>query len=218
VGARFSDTVKLDFENKKDVEAFNEKPYHYENQFEIAPGQYRFKVVFSSGGESFGKLEKPLAVDAYDGTAFKLSALAFSTSVRAAASLGAELDAALIEDRAPLVTQGVQVIPAGSNRFKTTDKAAIYLEVYEPLLAAAEPPKDLAIALQLQVLDAKTGEQKVDSGMFRIPVPQKGGSPAIPTGAQVPVTSLTPGSYRLVLTAQDTAGHKSQRWADFDIQ
>jgi VWFA-related protein len=218
VGARFSDTVKLDFENKKDVEAFNEKPYHYENQFEIAPGQYRFKVVFSSGGESFGKLEKPLAVDAYDGTAFKLSALAFSTSVRAAASLGAELDAALIEDRAPLVTQGVQLIPAGSNRFKTTDKAAIYLEVYEPLLAAAEPPKDLAIALQLQVLDAKTGEQKVDSGMFRIPVPQKGGSPAIPTGAQVPVTSLTPGSYRLVLTAQDTAGHKSQRWADFDIQ
>jgi VWFA-related protein len=218
VGARFSDTVKLDFENKKDVEAFNEKPYHYENQFEIAPGQYRFKVVFSSGGESFGKLEKPLAVDAYDGTAFKLSALAFSTSVRAAASLGAELDAALIEDRAPLVTQGVQVIPAGSNRFKTTDKAAIYLEVYEPLLAAAEPPKDLAIALQLQVLDAKTGEQKVDSGMFRIPVPQKGGSPAIPTGAQVPVTSLTPGSYRLVLTAQDTAGQKSQRWADFDIQ
>jgi VWFA-related protein len=218
VGARFSDTVKLDFENKKDVEAFNEKPYHYENQFEIAPGQYRFKVVFSSGGESFGKLEKPLAVDAYDGTAFKLSALAFSTSVRAAASLGAELDAALIEDRAPLVTQGVQVIPAGSNRFKTTDKAAIYLEVYEPLLAAAEPPKDLAIALQLQVLDAKTGEQKVDSGMFRIPVPQKGGSPAIPTGAQVPVTSLTPGTYRLVLTAQDTAGHKSQRWADFDIQ
>ena len=218
VGARFSDTVKLTFENKKEVEAFNEKPYHYENQFDIAAGQYRFKVVFSSGGESFGKIEKPLAVESYDGQKLAMSAMAFSTSYQPASSMGTALDALLIEDRTPLVAQGIQMFPTGSNRFKATDKPLIYFEVYEPLLASAEPPKDLMIALQFHVLDAKTGAEKVDSGAYRIPVPTTGGNPAIPSGAQVPVASLTPGSYRLVLNAIDTAGNKSQRLADFEVQ
>jgi len=58
----------------------------------------------------------------------------------------------------------------------------------------------------------------IDSGAYRIPVPTTGGNPAIPSGAQVPVASLTPGSYRLVLNAIDTAGNKSQRLADFEVQ
>jgi len=218
VGARFSDTVKLDFENKKEAEAFSEKPYHYENQFDIAPGQYRLKVVFSSGGESFGKIEKPLVVDAYDGQKFSMSAMAFSTDYRAASSLGSDLDALLIEDRTPLVTQGVQMIPSGSNRFKNTDKPAVYFELYEPLLTAAEPPKEIAVALQLLVIDVKTGEQKSDSGLYRIPVPEKKGNPAIPTGVQIPVASLTPGTYRVIMSALDSAGSKTQRWADFEVQ
>ncbi len=61
VGARFSDTVKLDLDNKKELEAFKEQPLYYENQFEAAPGKYNLKVAFSAGGESFGKLETPLA-------------------------------------------------------------------------------------------------------------------------------------------------------------
>ena len=218
VGARFSDTVKVDFDNKKEADAFNEKPYHYENQFDIAPGQYRFKAVFSSGGESFGKVEKPLAVDAYDGQKFAISGLVFSTNYRAAASMGTDLDALLIEDRTPLVTGGVQIFPSGSSRFKTTDKPLVFLEVYEPLLASAEAPKQLAVALQLRVLDTKTGEQKTDSGLFRIPLPDKSGNPAIPTGTQVPVASLTPGSYRLIMSAEDSAGNKTQRWADFEVE
>ena len=55
VGARFSDTVKLDYDKKDEVAEFAEKPYHYENQFEISPGKYDLKVVFNSGGSNFGK-------------------------------------------------------------------------------------------------------------------------------------------------------------------
>jgi hypothetical protein len=32
------------------------------------------------------------------------------------------------------------------------------------------------------------------------------------------VSQLTPGSYRLVMSATDSAGKKSQRWADFEVQ
>jgi hypothetical protein len=55
--------MKLDFDDKKQMEAFKEKPMHYENQFDVASGKYNLKVVFASGGESFGKVEMPLAVD-----------------------------------------------------------------------------------------------------------------------------------------------------------
>ena len=67
-------TVKIDFEDKKDVEKFAQKTYHYENQFDVASGQYTLKVAFSSAGESFGKLETPLNIDPYDGKMFMMSA------------------------------------------------------------------------------------------------------------------------------------------------
>ncbi len=57
IGARFSDTVKLDFDDKKEVEEFQKKPLHYDNQFDIGTGKFTFKVVFRAGGEEFGKLE-----------------------------------------------------------------------------------------------------------------------------------------------------------------
>ena len=49
VAARFSDAVKLDFENQKEVQSFKERPMHYENQFDVAVGVYNLKVVFDSG-------------------------------------------------------------------------------------------------------------------------------------------------------------------------
>ena len=60
VGARFSDALKIDFDDKKQMEAFKENPMHYENQFDVASGKYNLKVVFASSGESFGKVEMPL--------------------------------------------------------------------------------------------------------------------------------------------------------------
>ena len=55
VGARFSDTVKLDFADKKDVDIFKQHQYHYENQFDVATGKYDLKVVFSFGRRELRK-------------------------------------------------------------------------------------------------------------------------------------------------------------------
>jgi hypothetical protein len=55
VGARFSDLVNLDFATAAEVDQFKEKPFHYENQFDITVGPYQMKVVFSSGGDNFRK-------------------------------------------------------------------------------------------------------------------------------------------------------------------
>ncbi|MGA3190567.1 MAG: hypothetical protein ABSF22_25970, partial [Bryobacteraceae bacterium] len=217
VGARFSDAVKLDFENQKEVDAFEEHPYHYENQFDVASGQYNLKVVFSAGGENFGKLEQPLVVDAYDTKKFSLSALALSTKFRKTAEMDQALETALLEDRTPLVAQGFQVVPTGSAKFNKTDNAAMYFEIYEPALLNAELPKGLAVGLQIRVTDAK-GATKSDSGGFRIPVPEKGGNPAIPFAAKIPVATLDPGSYKVEVVAVDSANNKFSRTANFEVQ
>ena len=218
LGARFSDVVKLEFDDKKHVELFKQGSYHYENQFDIASGDYTLKIVFSSGKENFGKLETALKVDPYDIKKFTVSPIAFSRHIRDVSKMDVNMDAALIEDRTPLVSDGFQIIPSGTNKFKPSDRAVMYLEVYEPLLVAADTAKTVAVALQVRVLDGKTGEKKTDTGPFRIVVPDKPGAPAIPLGLQIEIGKLTPGNYRLELSAMDSAGGKAQRLTDFVIE
>jgi VWFA-related protein len=217
VGARFSDTVKIDYETQKEVDEFQAKVYHYENQFDVASGEYNLKVVFSAGGESFGKVEQPLVVDAYDVKKFNISALALSTHFQKVSDSDPRLEAALLEDRTPLIAEGYHVIPAGSSKFKKTDKAAMYFEIYEPALMDAEPPKGLAVGLQIRVFDAKAAV-KSDSGGFRIPLPDKGGNPQIPFAAQIPVASLEPGMYKVEVTAVDSLKNTFVRTGIFEVQ
>lgn len=213
-GARFSDTVKLDFNNKKELEAFAQKPMHYENQFDVAAGSYTLKIVFSVGSK-FGKLETPLVVDAWDGKQFSLSSLAFSTRIQRLAEAQG-LDAALLEGRTLLVADGMQVIPAAANRMKKSELGVLYLEVYEPLLLDPNPPQ---VGLQLRVLDRKTGNVAKDAGLFSVATAIRPGSPMIPIGVKLPVESLAPGSYRAEVRAVDSMGHQTVlRSADFDLE
>jgi|SRR5579871_879375 len=216
VGAKFSDAVKVDLENKKELEAFKEKPFlHYEDQFEVAAGQYTFKVAFSSGGESFGKLETPVTVDPFDGKQLSLSAVALSKDIHRSNQLDSGLDAELIEGRTPLMAQGVQITPSGLYRFKTSDTGVLYIEVYEPAFVSAKPPD---VGLQLTVTDRKTGEKKQDTGLMRVPV-DKAGSPLVPVGLKLGVDKLVAGSYRVELRAEDSLGHKTPvRSADFEVE
>jgi hypothetical protein len=218
VAARFSDTVKLDFENKKEMEAFEEQPLHYENQFDIASGTYNFKTVFSSGEKGFGKLEMPLVVDPYDRKQFGVSGLALSKQVHRVADMNMGVEAALLDDRTPLVTKGLQVIPSGTSHFKKGDTIVLYAEMYEPLLLNPTPPPALTVAVQIRVLDRKTGEQKFDSGLGSLADVLKAGNPVIPVGLQLPQNTLVAGAYRLELNAQDSFGRSFKRSTDLDIE
>jgi VWFA-related protein len=215
VAARFSDTLNLNFDDKKEVEEFNSKPFHYETQFDIASGHYNLKVVFNThGADTFGKLEMPLVIDPYDGKQFTLSAVALSKEIHPVSQMGASLDAALLEDRTPLVTQGLQLIPSGSDQFKKSDRAGFYVEIYDSLLTSANPPK---IGIQMTVVDRKSGEKKIDSGGPAADA--KPGSALVPLGLRLPVADLPPGSYRLEVKAVDSAGNTSQpRTADFEVE
>jgi hypothetical protein len=83
-GARFSDIVKFEFDSQAQVDQFKRTPYRYENQFDIAAGEYTLAVALGAGGENFGKVQAPLAIDPYAPSDFGLSALALSRDFRPA--------------------------------------------------------------------------------------------------------------------------------------
>jgi VWFA-related protein len=202
VGARFSDALKLD----ADVMG---KPLHYEKEFKIAPGQYSFTMAFSSGGESFGKLEAPLSVEAWKAGDLALSGLVLSKETRAAAELGLGL-AGLTDGLTPLVTDGAQIVPSASNRFAKNETGYFYFEVYAP-----DPG---SVRVGVKVLDAKSGEPRFDSGLLQLPRPKSGGNDAIPGGSRLPLEGLAAGAYRLEITAVDGAQRQARRTAEFEIK
>jgi VWFA-related protein len=214
VAARFSDNKKIEVENKKEVQAFGERPYYYDGQFDIASGQYTLKAAFSSGA-SFGKLDMPLTVEPYDSKQFGLSGLALSKDLHRAADAGSDLDAVLLEGHTPLIAQGFEFAPAAVYRFKTTDHAALYAEIYEPHAVDKTPP---VVGIQLRVLDRKTQEAKQDSGMMAVNQQIRAGNPVIPLGMKLPLDKLTPGAYRVEVTAKDALNNSKTRTADFDVE
>lgn len=215
VAAKFSDTVNLEFEKKKEVEQFNESPLRYETQFDIASGKYNLKVVFTTGGEGFGKLELPLTVEPFDSTNFALSAIALSKDLHKVSDSDTVLDSRLLADKIPLIAQGMQLTPAASNSFQTGGPGAFYLEIYEPALLEEKPHK---VALQMRVLDKKTNRVKLDSGLIDMAKYVHNGSPVIPVALRVPSKELGVGSYRVEFKAADDTGRISDvRSTDIEV-
>jgi hypothetical protein len=215
VGARFSDTVNLDLE-KDAWKEFTKLPYRYENQFDAAPGKYKLTVVLSSGGsDTFGKFEAPLKIDAYDGKQFSLGSVVLTNSAQRLTDIPTGLDSQLLEDRTPLVVKGLQMVPSGSNRFKKSDNLIVYTEIYEPLMAAANPPQ---VGFGYYVYERNTNKQLQFTGLMRAEEFMQKGSPVIPVALRVKVDDLPAGGYHLVMQAVDGAGnHAPDRIIDFDI-
>jgi VWFA-related protein len=214
VGARFSDTVNLNLE-KDEWKQFTQNPYRYENQFDATPGTYKLTVVLSAGGDAFGKFETPLQIDAYDGKHFSLGGVALTNNVQKLGDIPTSLDAALLEDRTPLVVHGLQIMPSGTNRFKRDENVIVYSEIYEPLLTSDNPPK---IGLGYRIFDRASKKEVMFTGVVTADAFIQKGNPVVPVGLKVNVKDLPPGAYCLVMQAVDAAGNKApNRVVDFDV-
>jgi len=218
--ARVSDVVKLDFDTRQQVDEFLQTPYHYENQFEIAPGQYTFRMAFTSGSADapgFGKVEVPLTVAPWNGGALAISGLALSHDAHPAADLAAGLDVSLLEGQRPLVARGTEVVPTGAPQFHAGAPAYCYFEAYEPLLATAKPESLPLIGIRVRVLDRATGQQKSDTGARAAGTFERAGNSTIPVISSLPTANLPAGAYRLEVSIMRETGDPVIRTADFDI-
>ncbi|MGA9730838.1 MAG: hypothetical protein WA774_14295, partial [Candidatus Acidiferrales bacterium] len=202
VASRFSDEVTLDME-KGDWEKFMKSPMHYENQFAIAPGQYRLSVVLSGGSQKFASYQTGLAIDAYDGKKFSLSGVALSDEFGPVADLGGTLDADLLADRTPLVVKDLEFTPSGSNHFKKSEKAALYTQIYVPRLTEANPP---TVKFTYMVMDPKSGKPLVGVAAVDVTTYVQKGSPVIPVAFKLPLEKLDKGEYLLEMQASEGPG------------
>jgi VWFA-related protein len=214
IGARFSDTVNFDLE-KDEVKEFTKIPYHYENQFDAAAGNYKLTIVLTAGGDAFGKFESPLQIDAFDGKKLALSGLVLTNSVQSIGQISTGLDSVLLEDRTPLVVKGMQIIPSGTNRFKKSEHVVLYTEVYEPLLTSEKPP---LVGIGYSIVNRITDKEVFKTGAIRADEYIQKGSPIIPVGLIVPLKDVPAGNYRLVMQAIDAAGNRApNRSIAFDV-
>jgi VWFA-related protein len=214
VGAKFSDTIDLDLE-KDELKAFQKESYHYQNQFDAVPGEYKLTVVLSGGGDAFGKFETPLHIDAYDGKTLSLGGIVMTNSATRIADTPSGLDSVLLEDHTPLIVKGLQVVPSATNRFKKTDNVIMYTEVYEPLLTSENPPK---VAIAYHIFERATNKSVMFTGAMPAEDFIQKGSPVIPVGLKVAVKDLPAGGYKLLVQAVDGAKNNApNRSVDFDV-
>ncbi|MGD0048066.1 MAG: VWA domain-containing protein [Bryobacteraceae bacterium] len=209
VAARFSETVKFDFDNRQQFDAFLSRPLRYQHQFEIAPGNYRFRLIFRTAKDRFGVVETRLAIDRFDASRLSLSSIALSRDVQPISPEAAQEETEA--GRNPLIFRGNRITVSGSDLFSKTGIAEAYFEIYEPPAAGAQP---VQLSMRLRLLDAQS-EPKWDSGDVDLSALAKSGDRVIPVALRLPVATLAPGAYRAELTVKDSAGSQATRSVQF---
>lgn len=213
VGARFSDTLDINLE-KDDWKDFTKDTYHYQNQFDAAPGTYKLTVVLSAGGDHFGKFETPLTIDPYDGKKLTLGGIVLSTNLQRVDQISTDVDDVLLEDRTPLIVQGMQVTPAAKYQFRKSDNAILYSQLYAPLLATDKPPQ---VGAGYRIFD-KSNKEVVFTGAIPLDNFVQKGNTVVPFGLKLQIKDLPSGTYRLVLLAVDSAKNQAgQKEVDFTV-
>ena len=209
--ARFADTVELDAPDQQHADALVKAPYHYEHTFNIAPGDYKFQLSLGTGPNAVAKLEAPLAVAPWNGSAFAISSLALSTDSHPVEAEGSG-GSLVLEGKGPLTTGGRVFVPASGTKFLRSAPLYLYTEIYDP--GAAE-----GVVLEYRVLDAKSGESRGDSGVAAISGYIRPGNPLIPFATRLGVGQLPAGAYRLEVKAgMRPDAMTAVRTADFELQ
>jgi VWFA-related protein len=215
VAARFSDTVKQDYQ-KKDLKEFAKGNFEYQNTFSIAPGSYTLKLVLSAGGEKFGKYVVPLEVEPFSGDELTLGGPALGEKYVPVSELAAAMDTALLEERTPLVFKGMQLAPSPSCRFARGTQPVVYVEVYDPIL---KQPTGARVGVLFSIIDRKTNQPVYSSNTILVNEFAQAGNPLVPLGFKLPIAQLPAGDYRVEIKGRDQIGHASGvRSANFTVE
>jgi VWFA-related protein len=210
VAARFGDTLRFEFGSRQQFDDFVQHPFHYERQFRIASGNYRFKLIYRTAKDRFGVLETPLAIGPFDARRLSLSAIALSRDAQPISPEAAQEE--IEAGKRPLIFRGERIVVSGSDLLSKAGSAQAYFEIYQPPASGAQPVR---LSMRLRVLDAQTNGQKWDSGDIDLSALAKSGNRAIPVALKLPVAALPPGIYRAELTVKDSAGGQAARSVQF---
>lgn len=189
-------------------------PNRYETQFDLHPGEYQIKAILSDGVK-FGRQQVPLIVDNFDGKQLAISEIALSRRIRKVSSDSPAGSNRTAGGYLPLVSKDIEITPTADTTFKRLKPLYAYFEVYEPALTAKSA---ITVEAHLRVVDARTGDVKMNFQAVNVAPYIKTGSSVIPIARGINLRNLSNGSYRLEIRATDSTG-KSTPWraANFTI-
>ena len=213
VAARFTHKMQFDFDTRRQFEEFLRRPLHCEHQFEVAPGNYVFKVVFRSAKDRFGAVETPLAIDPFNAAQLTLSAIALSRNVQPISPEAAQEEAET--GQVPLIFRGNRFTVSGSDVLSRTGTVEAYFEIYQPPVAGTPA---VQLTMRMRLLDARSNEERWNFGDVDLSALAKPGNRVIPVALILPVAALPAGTYRAELTVKDSAGGKAARTINFRTQ
>ena len=213
VVARFTDTAKYPFNDRPQFDAFVRQPLHYEHQFRVAPGNYKFKLIFRTAKDHAGVVETPLAVEPLDTGKLGMSPIALSHDVQpiSPAAVRAETDAG----KKPLTFHGNRIAPTASDVFSKAGIGEAYFEVYQPPAQGADAVK---LTMHLRLFDAPTDQQQGDSGDVDLSGLPKSADGVVSVGLRLPIAMLAVGSYRAEITVKDSIGGEVLRSVRFRVE
>ena len=216
IAARFSDTVKLDYQKKNEVKDFAKGSFDYQNTFNIAPGSYTLKVVLSAGGEKFGKYVAPLVVDPFAGDGLSLGGPALGDGFVPVSQLTANMDAALMEEKTPLIVKNMEWSPPQATGSPKPRSRWSTWKFSDPALKTDRPPY---VGVLYNIIDRKTNQQVFSSNTILVNEFLVPGNPLVPIGFKLPIDQLQAGDYRFEIKGRDQMGNVSAvRTAEFSIQ
>ena len=127
------------------------------------------------------------------------------------------MDAALLEERTPLVFKGMELVPSTSYRFAKSAQPVVYVEVYDPAL---KEPTDSPRGSDCSTLSTgRPTKQVLSSNTILINDYAQPGNPLVPVGFKLPVDQLQAGDYRFEIKGRDEVGNVSTvRSADFSVE
>ncbi|MGB2664401.1 MAG: hypothetical protein WAK48_10380 [Candidatus Acidiferrum sp.] len=169
-------------------------PSRYETQMELAAGTYKMEIVVTDG-EKFGRKEVPVNVDGRHASNIGMGDVVLCKRFHNVLE-GAQA-AARAPKYVPLVSNGVEFTPAGDTRFHGNERLVGYFEIYAPLAGDT-----VGANFQMRVMDAKTGEVRMDTGWRAAGADAR----AIPVAAEMEIDALSPGAYVLEVQVADDAG------------
>jgi VWFA-related protein len=197
--ARFSDTVNVRFANDQMKKLPENATLTLPNYFKLAPGKYHLKIALHDEGDQIGTVEQDLEIPPYTGTQLATSSLVMSSEMRELSSLINSLESQLLDDKNPLIYNGLKVYQSVDRKFYQDQPVGLYFNVYNLAIDPKSNKPNLLLSLTI-IRGDKIVSQLPLSRATDLPAIENG---RLPIGTWLSLKSLPPGQYTLQVMVRD---------------
>jgi VWFA-related protein len=197
--ARFSDTLNLKMENDQWKKLPENATVTFPNYFRLPPGKYKLKVAVHDEGDLVGTVEQAVDIPPYTGGQFTTSSLVLSGEVRPLSGLINSLESELLDDKNPLISNGMKVYQSVDKTFYAGTAVCIYFSLYNLTIDPNQKKPSLLLSYSL-ISNDKLVYQMPLSRITQLPAMENG---VLPVGMWVPLKDVTPGQYTIQVMVRD---------------